>query len=181
MAGPGEGSGGPGSPLIFGPNWGPTGQKNFFWDTPPPPPCSWLGWYRHHIIQCILHFVWFQIYWKKKTFNFLFQKAVKLLVTCHFQILLFPLRRLWLGAVVILWVAAKPHIAWLKHFEYLPFIRNWFCLAWSLCFKYMSAFQSPYRGKWILSCQLINPNFSVSLFYKHSSTFFFPRSMYTLS
>ena len=135
--------------------------------------CSWLGWYRHHIIQCILHFVWFQIYWKKKTFNFLFQKAVKLLVTCHFQILLFPVRRLWLGAVVILCVAAKPHIAWLKHFEYLPFIRNWFCLARSLCSKYMSAFQSPYRGKWILSCQLINPNFSVSLFYKHSSTFFF--------
>ena len=31
--------GGP-PPLIFRPNWGPRGRKNFFWRLPPPPPPS---------------------------------------------------------------------------------------------------------------------------------------------
>ena len=92
VAGPGEGSGGPGPSLIFGPNWGPTGQKNFFWDTPPP--CSWRGWYRHHIIQCILHFVWFQIYWKKKTFNFSFSKSCKIISYLPFSDSLVSLKKI---------------------------------------------------------------------------------------
>ena len=32
VADPGDG---PGSPLIFRPNWGPKGQKDFFWRPPP--------------------------------------------------------------------------------------------------------------------------------------------------
>ena len=34
----GRGQGEPGSPLIFKPNWGPKGRKNFFETIPPPPP-----------------------------------------------------------------------------------------------------------------------------------------------
>ena len=34
----GTGPGGPGSLLIFRPNWGPKGQKIFFFETAPPPP-----------------------------------------------------------------------------------------------------------------------------------------------
>ena len=36
----GPGGGGEGRGLIFRPNWGPTGPKNFSCDTPPPPPPS---------------------------------------------------------------------------------------------------------------------------------------------
>ena len=35
VADPGEGSGGPGLPLIFRPNWGPKAWKHFFWDRLP--------------------------------------------------------------------------------------------------------------------------------------------------
>ena len=40
---PGEGPGGPGSPLIFRPKWGPKSRKNFFWGLSPPP-ISGSGW-----------------------------------------------------------------------------------------------------------------------------------------
>ena len=78
VAGPGEGSGGAWATPYFWTKLRPNGPKKFFLGHPPPP-CSWLGWYRHHIIQCILHFVWFQIYWKKKTFNFSFSKSCKII------------------------------------------------------------------------------------------------------
>ena len=35
VADPEEGHGGPGSPLIFKPNWGPKGGKKIFWDQDP--------------------------------------------------------------------------------------------------------------------------------------------------
>ena len=35
VADPEEGPGGPGSPLIFKPNWGPKGGKKIFWDQDP--------------------------------------------------------------------------------------------------------------------------------------------------
>ena len=51
VADPEEGPGGPGSPLIFKPNWGPKGGKKIFWDQdplfqglddrPPPRPLIW--------------------------------------------------------------------------------------------------------------------------------------------
>ena len=51
VADPEEGPGGPGSPLIFKPNWGPKGGKKNFWDQdplfqglddrPPPRPLIW--------------------------------------------------------------------------------------------------------------------------------------------
>ena len=38
MGDPGKGPGGGGAfPLIIRPNWGPRGQKKFFWDLRPPP------------------------------------------------------------------------------------------------------------------------------------------------
>ena len=52
MGDPGKGPGGAAFPLIIRPNWGPRGQKKFFWDLrppfsqgvddrrPPPPPLS---------------------------------------------------------------------------------------------------------------------------------------------
>ena len=73
----------------------PNGPKKFFLGhPPPPPPCSWLGWYRHHIIQCILHFVWFQIYWKKKTFNFSFSKSCKIISYLPFSDSLVSLKKI---------------------------------------------------------------------------------------
>ena len=41
VADPGEGPGGNGLPLIFGPNRGPRGQKNFLRDAPLPPLKVW--------------------------------------------------------------------------------------------------------------------------------------------
>ena len=50
MADPGEGAGGGRVPLIFRPNWGPKGGKNFL--TPPPFPL--LPYLKVLILYCIL-------------------------------------------------------------------------------------------------------------------------------
>ena len=42
VADPGEGPGGPGSPLIFKPKWGPKGRKMFVFETAPPYLRVWM-------------------------------------------------------------------------------------------------------------------------------------------
>ena len=53
VAAPGEGTGGPGSPFIFRPNWGPKGTETNFletaWPPSPPPPAYLKVWTR----QCL--------------------------------------------------------------------------------------------------------------------------------
>ena len=73
------GAGGPGSPLIFRPNWGPKGRKKFFWRAthPPPPNISRSGAgtvLPTLIMSSAIYYLYLQVMFHEK--DFLFRVAV---------------------------------------------------------------------------------------------------------
>lgn len=121
----------------------------------------------------------FQIYWRKKTFKFSFSKSCKIISFLPFSDSLVLLKKSVSGGDGwhIVDGSQTTH-SLIKTFWVLALHQKLIRSDKELVLQ-MSAFQSSYRGKWILSSQLINPNFCVSLFYKHSTTFF-PQIMCTL-